>query len=353
MLERLHIRNFRGFRDLRVDPLHRINLIAGRNDTGKSTLLEAIYLLGSAADPQLAVNEHVMRSEGVTVAGPTSMAETIWKPLFFELRTDGPTEIAGRHSSIGSMSLKLALEKPVTTELARDKEDGKLPAIRADEPVLAFTYVDPQAGEISGRARETADKVSYDRSDPMDEYTPFGAAILKPGAGNIKLDAIQLGKLRKQKRGGLLLDALRAVEPKLQSIEDNSSSGAPMIWVDIGLRELLSLPVMGNGMTHVARIVLNATELQDGVLLVDEIENGLHHSVLQNVWRVVEKIAEQFNVQVFATTHSFECVQAAHSALGADGFGLHRLELVDGTTLCVTYDEDAIDGAIGHNLEVR
>ena len=353
MLERLRVRNFRGFEDLEIHRLCPINLFAGRNDTGKSTLLEAIFLLGSAVNPRLAVNDHVMRSEGVHVAGPASLAETVWTPLFFELHTDDQIEIAGRHSSIGCMSLKLALERPVTTEMAHDKEDGALATPRSDERLLAFTYVDPQAGEISSRARETADKVVFDRSDSKDEYIPFTAAILKPGAGDLTQDAVHLGRLRKQKRGGLLRDALRTIEPRLNGIEDNSSSGVPMLWVDIGLRELVPLPVMGNGLTHMARIVLNATAVQDGVLLVDEIENGLHHSVLQNVWRVVETVAKQFNVQVFATTHSFECVQAAHQALGSGGFRLHRLETVDGTTRCVTYDEEAIDGAVRYNLEVR
>ena len=99
--------------------------------------------------------------------------------------------------------------------------------------------------------------------------------------------------------------------------------------------------------------MLTATAVKNGLLLVDEIENGLHHAVLPGVWRVVRKVAELFNVQVFATTHSFECVQAAHEALGADGFSLHRLEAVDQTVRCVTYGDDAIDGAIRHNLEVR
>ena len=352
MLERLRVRNFRGFKDLEVDPLCRINLVAGRNDTGKSTLLEAIFLLGSAVNPRLAVNDHVMRSKDVHVAGPASMTETLWKPLFFALDTDGPIEIAGRHSSIGCMSLKLALERSVTTEMALDKKDGAL-AARTDERLLAFTYIDPQAGEISSRARETADKVDFDTSGSKNEYIPFTAAILKPGAGDLTQDAMHLGHLRKQKRGELLRDALRTIEPRLNAIEENSSSGAPMLWADIGLRELVPLPVMGDGLTHLTRIVLNATAVQDGVLLVDEIENGLHHSVLQNVWRVVDTVATQFKVQIFATTHSFECVQAAHEALGADGFRLHRLETADGTTRCVTYDKEAIDGAVRHNLEVR
>ena len=126
-----------------------------------------------------------------------------------------------------------------------------------------------------------------------------------------------------------------------------------MIWVDIGLRELVPLPTMGAGMTHVTRMVLAAAMVPDGVVLVDEIENGLHHSVLPDVWRVVGKAAEQFNVQFFGTTHSFECVQAAHKALGSDDFRLHRLDIVEGENRCVTYGPEAIDAAIRHNLEVR
>ena len=251
MFEQLHIRNFRGFRDLQVGPLHRVNLIAGRNDTGKSTLLEAIFLLSSTADPRLAVNEYVMRSGGVQVAGPATVAETIWKPLFFALDTGSPIEIAGHHASLGDMQLKLALERPVTTELPRDREKGTLPAALADGRLLAFTYADPQAGELSGRARETAEKVTFDMSDAKDGYPPFSAAILKPGTGDVTRDAVLLGQLRKQKRGGLLLDALRAIEPRLKDVVDNSSSGAPMLWADIGFARAGA--AAGHGQRHDAR----------------------------------------------------------------------------------------------------
>ena len=126
-----------------------------------------------------------------------------------------------------------------------------------------------------------------------------------------------------------------------------------MIWVDVGLQELVPLSILGAGMTHVARIFLVIASTPGGVVLVDEIENGLHHSVLPDVWKVIAKAAEQFDVQVFATTHSFECIEAAHEGLGPDGFGLHRLETVEGVTRCVTYGPGAIEGAIRHNMEVR
>ena len=351
MLERLCIRHFRGFENLEVDQLRRINLVAGRNDAGKSTLLEAIFLLGSAANPQLAVNPYVTRYSGVEVSVRESMAETFWKPLFFELDTDGAISISGRHSTIGDLELTLELDRHVTTEVPRNKAAGALMKARSGERLLTFTYTDPEAGTLRHHARETEKNFAFDVTD--DEYTAFVAAMLKSGHGDIEEDAVNLARLRRRKHGGLLLEALQVVDSRLQSIEDNASSGTPMIWVDIGLPELLPLPVMGHGLTHVARLVLGATEVQNGVLLVDEIENGLHYAALPDVWRAVSKAVERFNVQVFATTHSFECVQAAHTALGPDGFRLHRLETSGERTRCVTYDNDAIEGVVRHNREFR
>ena len=349
MLERLRIRNFRGFDDLEIDNLSRINLVAGANNAGKTTLLEAIFLLGAGGNPRLALNRRLVRMKP-GVAAATSIWETLWTPLFFGLDADSVLTISGHHSTVGDLKLMIALERPITTEVARSGDDGALVKEHSHERSLKFTYVDSKAGQIENEARETADNVTFDWKDP---YVPFSGTILQPGEGDINEDAIRLGRLRKQKRGDWLLKVLRVVEPRLRAIEDNSSSGTPMIWVDIGLRELVPLPVMGTGMTHFTRMVLAVASVPGGVVLVDEIENGLYHSVLPDVWRVVGNAAEQLNVQIFATTHSFECVGAAHKTLGAEGFRLHRLEVVDGAPRCVTYGPGAIEGAIRHNMEVR
>lgn len=349
MLEQLHISNLRGLRDLEVGPLSRINLVAGKNNAGKTTLLEAIFLLGGGGDPRIALNRHLIRLEPET-AVPTSISETVWTPLFFALETVGSLAISGRHSSAGLMRLTIKLERPATTEILRSGDTAAMVQDRPHERVLKFIYTDPVAGDLESEARETATEVKFHQ---VNTYVPFSGAILQPRGGSTKADAVRLGQLRRQKRGDLLLDALRVVEPRLQSIEDNASSGEPMIWVDIGLPELVPLPVMGAGMTHVTRVVLAAATVPGGVVLVDEIENGLHHSVLPDVWQKVGKVAEQFNVQVVATTHSFECVEAAYEVFGPNGFRLHRLEVADGVNRCMTYGEDAIEGAIRHNLEVR
>ena len=349
MLKRLCISDFRGLRDVTVDDLSRINLVTGRNNSGKTTLLEALLLLVGAANARMAFSPHVIRGwkQGMP---PRWVAETYWKPLFSGLDTDKVPEISGVHSSIGEMALTIKWDRPLKEEFSRDGIKEPLAAGTSEKRSLRFAYEDPKVGKIESEARETTDKIDVDQGD---SYVPFNVEILQPGGGNVNEDAVALGQLRMQKRGELILKALRTMEPKLDGIEDNSSSGAPMICVDIGLPELAPLSVMGAGMTHVARIVLAAATAAGGMVLVDEIENGLHHSVLPDVWRVIATAAEQFDVQFFATTHSFECVAAAHEALSPDRFRLHRLEVVDGENRCVTLSPTAISGAIRHNMEIR
>ena len=166
--------------------------------------------------------------------------------------------------------------------------------------------------------------------------------------------AVRLGALRKRRQGDVLLEALQVIEPRLRSVEDNSASGSPMIWGDIGLSELVPLAAMGEGMTRFANTVLAMANVPAGVMLIDEVENGIHHSVLADIWRVIDDASRRFGVQVFATTHSFECVQAADQAIKTDALSLHRLARDDdGNCRCVTYDRAEIAAALRHDIEVR
>ena len=352
MFTRVTIRNFRVFRELNVDDLGSINLFTGQNNVGKTTLLEAIFLLSGAGCPDVAINLNVLRGLVEGSSGPP--AALLWKELFAGLDIGKAIALAGTHGSLGELLLEVkpgAPQEIASITPANGNDDPPTATTNVpDERSLSFSYSRNGEQVAHGGIRQSgpALEVSQPRAD-----IPFPASILVSRGGNAQEDAVRLGKLRRKKRGDVLLDALRIVEPKLQSIEDNSATGVPMIWGDVGLRELVPLPVMGEGMTRIARIVLAISSSPNGVVLLDEIENGLHHSVLKKVWQVVESAARQFRTQVFATTHSFECAAAAHQALPSDAFRLHRLEIVDDESRCVTYGDDAIAGAITHGLDVR
>ncbi len=349
MLKRLQIRNFRGFNALKIDQLSGINLMAGKNNSGKTSLLEAIFLLAGAGNVQMARNNNVIRGlEFFPALVPPG--EPFWKHLFSDLNMGQCIEIEADHTSHGQLALKISLEREPTTEISLDRTNGTSMTNFFDERSLVFQYTGP-----SGKAVESYIRIKGQGLETYhpDTKAPFNGIILLSRIGNIQEDAVKLGRLRQQKQGDMLLKALRVFEPRLQSIEDNSSSGTPMIWGDIGWPELVPLSVMGEGMTQIARLVLSIASVPDGVVLVDEVENGIHHSVLPDVWRVIEEAAKQFRVQIFATTHSFECIEAAYQALGSDGFLLHRLEVSDEENRCVTFKPNGISAAIRHELEVR
>ena len=350
MLEGLHIRNYRVFNDLTVDHLRRINLIAGKNNAGKTSLLEAILLLSGAGHPQVVLT--IMNCRGiVSVTGPPQTAgEIFWKPIFFALDMNRTVEITGQHTSAGPLTLTIVLDRPHTSELPLNAPVETHLENLSGASQLMLSFSSHSTGEVKGHMRVTGQAVQL---EPPNVELPFPGRFLMSRVGNLTEDAGLLGRLRQQKQGELVLEALQVIEPRLQSVEDNSASGAPMIWGDIGLAELISLPIMGEGMTRIARLILAIASTPGGVVLVDEIENGLHHSVLPKVWKVVDTAAKRFNTQIFAATHSFECAEAAHEALCADDFRLHRLEVSGAENRCVTYEPEEIEVAFRQNLEIR
>ena len=349
MLKRLQIRNFRGFNALEIDQLSGINLIAGKNNSGKTSLLEAISLLVGAGDARLAKNVNIIRGLELDNRVSPAMIGPLWKQLFSDLDMERAIEIEGEDTSHGQLALKITSERQATPETALDlMEETSVPDF--SERSLSFQYIDPSGKRVESQIRVKGQE--FEINQPTTNAS-LGAIILLSRTRNIRRDAIRLGQLRRKKQGALLLKALQIVEPRLQSIEENSSSGTPMIWGDIGLSELVPLSAMGEGMTQIARLVLAIASIPDGVVLVDEVENGIHHSVLPDVWRAIDEAANQFRTQIFATTHSFECIEAAHQALGPDGFLLHRLEASDAENRCVTFKPNGISAAIRHGLEVR
>ena len=107
-------------------------------------------------------------------------------------------------------------------------------------------------------------------------------------------------------------------------------------------------------------MVLAIVSAPNGWLLVDEIENGLHYSVLEAVWEAIAVASEKTKTQVFATTHSFECIQAAHRAFKKRSgrkrqydFAYHRLDRKGDQITAHTFDEEMLDAVENSDLEIR
>jgi AAA15 family ATPase/GTPase len=99
---------------------------------------------------------------------------------------------------------------------------------------------------------------------------------------------------------------------------------------------------MGHAFCRMLTLYMGMLVTKTEILLIDEIENGLHHSVYENVWKGIGALAWDENIQVFVTTHSEECVIAAEKAAkrGEEhGFSHHRLEQFHNETVVNTSQE--------------
>ncbi len=155
-------------------------------------------------------------------------------------------------------------------------------------------------------------------------------------------------------------DTLKLVEPRLQRlVAVPLSNGPTLLYADVGAERILPVALMGGGFVRLMEMTLTFAEASNGSILIDEIENGLHHAVLYDVWNVINQLSRRFNVQVFATTHSYECIKAAHAASRAsefgDAFAFFRLQRDQKCKIeSVAYDDaEVLDYAMEYGREVR
>ena len=360
MYQSFEVTNFRCFHELNVTNLERVNLIAGVNNVGKTTLLEALFIHCGAYNPQLTLGLNAFRGIGSVAVEIGRMAETPWDSLFNEFDTSKEIKLEGKDKETGVRVLRLNMVSQ-TEEIA---EIGSLIQDSSDmtgeiSSSLEFPRVLKLKNEENGQNSYylILDQRGI-RVRPIPPPPPFPAIWI--GSWNrtpMKEDAGRFGKLEINGQLDVLTDALKIIEPRLRRLSVIVVGDTPMIHGTIdGLDRPVPVPFMGEGIARLTSMVLAIGNSSNGVVLVDEIENGFHHSILHKVWQVIGEAARRFNTQVFATTHSIECVVAAHRAFVKSGiydFRLHRLERIDETIQDITYPQEVLEAAIEMGLEVR
>lgn len=343
MIESLTIRGFRGHRHLTLSKLGAVNLLVGVNNSGKTAVLDAVELLVRDAHPR-ALAEFASRRggfEGELRNDQGTLPPTV-QHLFYGrgLTTNGNPEL--------QLVSKGALDRTITLTLADQSEELQIP----DSGVVAITrdalavnkvgYGTLQSGEWNPKPKARSFKVQY--------ITPWGnqARALAPLwdsiVGNPEEDEV--------------IRALQIVDPLVRRVVfAEQNKGEPQIFV---LREgearRVPLASMGDGMRRMLGIAMRAINARGGFLLLDEVESGLHFSAMHGVWSWLAKYAKDSSTQVFATSHSNDCVHA----LGwlnrdqpelASTTALYRL--TPGATTATRYSATELRVVAEEELEVR
>jgi hypothetical protein len=371
MLTMLELKSFRGFQHLKLDRLSRINLISGKNNTGKTALLEAVFLQLGPLQPQLATSfSHRGELSGARTLPLGLRYADEWPALFHDRATNNSIELSCEIDSSVRQRLVISI-RDARTEVIQSAGKGGESASEGgsattQEPTLELVYrvEGPNATQIEAVATPITtgttmgllrESLSVTRTSTILSWLPKATLLGTDRQSRTRL-AEQFSALKDKREHGPIEDALRALEPRLKEIEIRVSAKRAELAADVGLTQLVPLRMMGEGVTRVTEILLAIFRTPGGVVLIDEIENGLHYSVLPTVWDAVISAARRAGAQVFATTHSFECIRAAYEAAVANPnyeLGVHRLDRIDGAIAPVTYDRDMLRASFSIGLETR
>lgn len=359
MFDYFRAENFRGLEDLEIDGLERVNLIAGKNNVGKTALLEAMWIRHGYHNPALPISADQSRGKQ-----RLSSEEFLWD-IFTRFDPSRTIRLTFGKSKEQRETLEIEFREQRGQQLtltggpASPEDHDTSDAAESRSATTAAGYeVIYRFGDKEGRIEVQDDEANVESMAKPNDY-PNAMFSTARGRSSNELLADRLSRANEHKKSDRIVSTLDVFEPEIQDLQVNYSEGSgPTIVCDIGWEDrLVPLGVMGAGVARLLELALAFVDSEGGLVFIDEIENGLHHSVHESIWKNIAELAREFDTQVFATTHSYECIEAAHRAFDAnDGgydFQLIRLEERDGIVDSVQYDRDKLDAAIEGGFEVR
>ena len=371
-LPSLSIRGFRGIRELDVPRLGRVTLIAGKNGAGKTAVLEAVRVYASRGREQ--VLSELLRSHEEFVPVTDEDDDRTLAPdpaALFHGRDVAPNsriEIGpGNGSGAGSLKIEAVLPSGKQEELPYEPygDAPNLPPLAIEISFANRKRTIPWFFPHYTNPRSARDIRLYRRFvEDREEMSPeLNSRALGPGLPNNDEVSELWDRVALTDKEEGAVQALNLVldgkVDRVTMIGDGRLHRSYGRRVAVKLRDRdkpVPLRSLGDGAARLFGVALALVGSRNGFLVIDEAENGIHHSVHGAFWRMVLRTAEKNDIQVFAATHSFDCVRgfarAAVDSPESKGV-LVRLEREDERTRAVMYSESALETAAEHMIEVR
>ena len=367
MIHTFTIKNFKLFEELKLSGIERVTLLGGPNNIGKSTFLEAVYLNHDINNPLMFTQHFGFR--GIVAFKVTS--EFLFAPLFHDFDTGQAIYLEAKVTD-GAFGLQIRESGIPGMRTAEITGSGELHttangAVASEEPLsgTAFEvefYRDGQkvntadAGVTQG-SDGTASVFLKLREARKLPHAPTAAFIGTRSVSDPATDSERFGDLELEGKSESILEALQIIYPRIKSIVTIAPrKGGAMLYADIGLDRKIPLNLLGDGTNRIAQIALAMGRARGGVLLVDDIDSGLHHSVLPKIWEWLASATKLFDCQVIATTHSYECLRAAKKGLSShlwNEFAYFRLDRENDTISPTRYSAENLEDALDRDWEVR
>lgn len=359
MIQDFKISGFRHFKAVELKNLKRVNLLVGKNSAGKSALLEALILFFSQMSSKYLPEIHSSRQENWNSDEEHAESSPL-RHLFFNHQLPEVGEIGfSLSSSNDERSFEIRIENYFS------EVDGPVTTFK---PAVDDMFIEPEFLEpcLVIKKRGTTKRVTR-----LDRYTQMRRMAntnihfrLNPTIFYVPTRGMENRDLSNLWDSVSLTDAeadviegLKLIEPDVEGLAfvgANARDRTALVRLK-SHPEPVSLQSLGDGMSRILQIILSLVNAKNSVLIIDEFENGLHWSVQAAVWKLVFRLSERLNVQVFSSTHSRDCIEGFEQAWASDPDvgSFARVQKIGGEANVREYTFDLLKDSIETDVEVR
>ena len=357
LMESFEAENFRSLKHLKLEKLARVNLLVGKNNSGKTSVLEALYILTRI--------ELADWFEALEYMRGIEETEQDFRSLFYKFDVRNEVRVGASYNGAGrgpsKCRFQLGFPNEQTTRQRRKERKPLLVRIwvGTNKPSHTFAMTRNRDDEMEYNPISDGAETFMEEGLPEKIDSRHSANFLST---TIDLEQLseQLSELTLNKEGESLIKVMRRIDNRITAF---SLDAKGKIHIDLGegFAMLSSINLMGEGIQRLLSIVAAIASTTGGIVIVDEIDNGLHYSALRILWRGVLEAAREYDVQLFATTHSAEALRHLTWVLDDEEYASYRDDVAaytliradDDTVRSYRYGYSQLEFALEHGVEVR
>lgn len=363
-MKELSIDNYKSLKKLEIKNLDRVNLITGKNNTGKSTVLEALSLFAEKGNISwirelLDIRGEIMKYTSDNINSDLNLK--LLASLFSDRKVGFDNNSKIRIQS-NIESLELGFVRYVDEEVV-EKDNSGSEILFSKRRVITNEQDSANASigfEIRTDSNSRINDLERDLFRRRPRMDAFNFHLINSSGDDVLNNAVLWDQITLSDKEELVIDALKIIEPRITRLsfvgDDRFRNERHPIVKLSHTTNLYPLKAMGDGINRILNMTLALVNSDNGYLLIDEFENGLHYSVQENLWEIIFDISKKLNVQVFATTHSQDSIRSFANVLskGEEYSGsLFRLERFNEEVRSFLFTEEEVKEAAIQEINLR